>query len=216
MLLYIIYLACLFASAVAAFLYRKALKSRRLSFFSPFLFLLFVQEITLFFYTRSFPGSSTGVVYNIYTPVSTLLFSLFYAGIPFNAPVRTLIRILTVVFLLATIITYACIKSVYSYNTYINLAGGFLNTFFGILFLFNYFKLDNNNEEKKWLPVIWITIGIVSFYPVVNISFALYKYLLAYEATVFGMKLYRLIPQLMSIFMYGCFTWAFYLCKKKN
>lgn len=216
MLLNIIYLICLLASSVAAFIYRKELKSRQLFFFIPFLFLLFVQELSMFSYVLKHPTYSTGIVYNIYTPISTLIFSLFYSRIPFNAPVRKLIIGLLIVYLAATLFTYCCIQSIYIYNNYISLAGGFLIALCGILFLFNYFKLDNHKEEKKWLPVLWITIGVVAFYPVVNISFALYKYLLAYQATVFGMKLYRLIPQLMSIFMYICFIRAFYLCKKKN
>lgn len=216
MSLNIVYLICLFASAIVAFLYRKNLASRQLSFFIPFLFLLFVQETSLFFYVQKYPTFSTGIFYNIYTPVSVLLFSLFYSSIPFNDRVRTLITTLTIIFLTAVLITYCFIQSIYVYNNYISLGGGFLITLCGILFLFNYFKLDNHKEEKKWLPVIWITIGIVTFYPVVNISFALYKYLLAYQATIFGIKLYRLIPQLMSIFMYGCFIRAFYLCRKKD
>lgn len=216
MLLYIVFLSCLLASGVVSLLYRQSLKSRQLFFFVPFLFLVFIQEITLFFYNLNPPIRSTGIVYNIYTPLSTLFFALFYSSIPFNAPVRTLIRTLIIIFLTATLITYCCIQSIYIYNNYISLAGGFLITLCGILFLFNYFKLDNHKEEKRWLPVVWVTIGIVVFYPVVNISFALYKYLLAYQATILGMKLYKLIPQLMSIFMYGCFIRAFYLCKKKE
>ena len=216
MILNIVYLVCLLASTIVAFLSRKNLESRQLSFFIPFLFLVFIQEITLFFYNLNPPIRSTGIVYNIDTPLSTLFFSFFYSRIPFNVSVRTLIRILTIIFLAATLFTYCFIQPVYIYNNYISLAGGFLITLCGILFLFNYFKLDNHKEEIKWLPVVWITIGIVTFYPVVNISFALYKYLLAYQATIFGMKLYHLVPQLMSIFMYGCFIRAFYLCKKKD
>jgi hypothetical protein len=216
MLLNIVYLGCLLASTIVAFLNLKNLASRQLSFFVPYLFLVFIQEITLFFYNLNPPIRSTGIVYNIYTPLNTLFFALFYSSIPFNASVRTLIRTLIIIFLLATIVTYCYIQPIYTYNNYISLTGGFLNTFCGILFLFNYFKLDSANEEKKWLPVLWVTIGIVVFYPVVNISFALYKYLLAYQATIFGMKLYQLIPWLMSIFMYGCFIRAFYLCRKKE
>lgn len=214
--LYIVYLSCLLASAMAAWWYRKDLESRQLFSFIPFLLLVSAQEIFVFLYTYGIPGRSTALVYNIYTPVTTWFFAWFYSRIPFNASIRHLIRMLALIFIALVIITYSFIKPIYSYNTYISLAGGFLNTFCGMLFLFNYFKLDNTHEEKKWLPVLWITIGIVTFYPVVNISFALYKYLLAYEATIFGMKLYRLIPQLMSIFMYSCFMRAFYLCKKKS
>lgn len=214
--LHITYLACLLGSAVTALVYRKEIRSRQLSPFIPYLFLLFVQELIVFFYSQTHPNQSTGFYYNLYTPVNALFYAWFYASIPFNASIRKLLISLSAVFLAATIFTYVCIQSIYIYNSYLGLAGGLLISLCGILFLFNYFRLDNHKEEKRWLPVIWITIGIVTFYPVVNISFALYKHLLTYQATIFGMKLYRLIPQLMSIFMYGCFIRAFYLCNKKN
>ncbi|HEX2629337.1 MAG TPA: hypothetical protein VHM26_10000, partial [Chitinophagaceae bacterium] len=80
---------------------------------------------------------------------------------------------------------------------------------------FNYFKLDNPAEEKKWLPMLWITIGIVTFYPVVNISFTLYWQLQSYNnTTIGGIKIHQIIPRVMSIFMYSCFAWAFHLCRK--
>ena len=216
MWLHLIYLACLLSGAILAFAYRKSLKSRQLSLFPFYLTLIFVQELIAFLLVKNDPLYSTGYIYNISNPVQALFFATFYYRISFNDPVRRLIGILIIVFILANLVTFCCIQPVSVYNNYLSLASGFLITLCGILFLFNYFKLDNQTEEKKWLPVIWITIGLVSFYPVVNISFALYKYLLAYQATIFGMKLYRLIPQLMSIFMYVCFIRAFYLCKRKN
>jgi hypothetical protein len=216
LLLHTTYLACLLASFISAFLFRKELKSRQLFVFIPYLLLLFIQETAVFFYSLEYPNISTGFYYNIYNPINVLFFAFFYSSIPFNASARKLTTVLSAIFVAATLFTYFCIQSIYIYNSYLGLAGGFLITLCGILFLFNYFKLDNQKEERRWQPVIWITIGVVTFYPVVNISFALYKYLLAYQATIFGMKLYQLIPQLMSIFMYGCFTRAFYLCKKKN
>lgn len=216
MWLYIIYLACLLSSSVIAFAYRKSLKSRQLSLFPFYLLLVFAQELITFLLVKRFPSYSTGFIYNVYNPVNVLFFVFFYYRIPFNWPVRKLIGSLVIVFLTVVVFTFCFIKPIREYNNYLSLAGGFLIAFCGILFLFNYFKLDNHTEEKKWLPVIWITIGLVAFYPVVNISFALYKYLRAYQATIFGMPLYRLIPQLMSIFMYVCFIRAFYLCSKKN
>ena len=216
MLLHHIYLGVLLISAITGFVYLKELKSRQLALFPWYLALVFMQELIVFLKLTYYPGVSTGVIYNIYNPVSTIFISSFYYRIHFNSPSRGLIGILLCVFVLFTFGTYLFIQPIDVYNNYISLASGFLITLCGILFLFNYFKLDNAAEERKWLPVIWITIGMVVFFPVVNISFALYKYLLAYQATIFGQKLYRLIPQVMSIFMYGCFIWAFYLCRKKK
>jgi len=216
MWLQLIYLACLLASSIIAFVYRKSLKSRQLSLFPPYLLLVFIQELFAFWVVKQDPAYSTGYIYNIYNPVNALFYSIFYYRIPFNYPARKLIGALMIVFMIVNLVTFCFIHSVNIFNSYLSLASGFLITLCGILFLFNYFRLDNHAEEKKWLPVIWITIGLVTFYPVVNISFALYKYLLAYDATISGMKLYRLIPQVMSIFMYVCFIRAFYLCKRKN
>lgn len=216
MWLHLIYLTCLLSSSVIAFAYRKSLKSRQLSLFPFYLLLIFAQELLAFLLIKQDPSYSTGYIYNISNPIQAIFFASFYYRIPFNQPARKLIGLLMIVFILANLFVYCFRQSIYTYNTYLTLAGGFLITLCGILFLFNYFKLDNHIVEKKWLPVIWITIGLVSFYPVVNISFALYKYLHAYQATILGMVLYRLIPQLMSIFMYVCFIRAFYLCKKKT
>lgn len=216
MILHFIYLACLLASSLVAFSYRKELKSRQLSLFPWYLLIIFLQETLVFILLRINPDLSTGIIYNIYNPLSAVFFATFYYRIPFNSPSRPLIGSLTVLFLVATIVTFLWIQPIHIYNNYISLSAGFLITFCCLVFLFNYFKLDYTSEEKKWQPVIWITIGLVVFFPVVNISFALYKYLLAYQATVSGQKLYRLIPQLMSIFMYGCFIRAFYLCRKRK
>jgi hypothetical protein len=216
MLFYLVYLACLLASIIIGFIFLKHLASRQLFLLPWYLLLVFAQELGAYIIVLQDRTYSTGYIYNIYNPVNAAFFTLFYYRIPFNRSFRNLIGALLLVFLIATIFTFCFIQSIFVYNSYISLAGGFLITLCGILFLFNYFKLDSPEEEKKWLPVLWITVGLVAFYPVVNISFALYKYLLNYQATLFGLKLYRLIPQLMSIFMYGCFIRAFYLCRKKN
>jgi hypothetical protein len=216
MWLHIIYLTCLLFSLATAFAYRKSLKSRQLSLFPFYLLAIFAQELIAFLLIKHDPTYSTGYIYNISNAFQALFFASFYYRIPFNQPSRKILALLMIAFVLANLVVFSFGQSIYTYNSYLTLAGGFLIALSGILFLFNYFKLDNQAEEKNWLPVIWITIGLVSFYPVVNISFSLYKYLHDYKATILGMVLYRLIPQLMSLFMYVCFIRAFYLCKKKN
>ena len=192
MILHCIYLACLLLSAVFAWVYRKELRSRQLSVFVPYLTLLFIQEFSLFLFSLKSPNKSTGIIYNIYQPICAVILAFFYYRIPFNAPVRKLTIWLVSVYLIVVLATFSFILSVDNYNSYLSLAGGLVITCCAIFFLFNYFNLDNRTQEKHWRPVIWITIGIVLFYPVVNISFAFYKHLLAYRADIFGFKLYFL------------------------
>lgn len=216
MFFYILYLSCLLFSTVLALTNRQELKSRQLGFFPFFLCLVLIQEICIFIYLIKYAEPSTATVYNLYRPIATSFFASFFYRVPGNKAARRLILWMLIVYLAITVIVFLIIQPIYIYNSYLSLASGLVITFYGILFLFNYFKIDSFSEQQIWLPAVWITIGIVAFYPVVNISFALYKHLLAYRATFFGFKLYRVIPQLMSIFMYSCFAYAFYLCKKKN
>jgi hypothetical protein len=132
------------------------------------------------------------------------------------APYKKLIAGTTLLYLLAAAVNYSFFESIFSPSSYLPLARGFAITFYGLLFLSRYFNLDSSTEEKFWRPLLWITTGIVTFYPVISISVTFQKILAVNQATLYGLKLYQVIPQIMSIFMYSCFSYAFYLCRKKN
>lgn len=213
--LFIFYIASLFFSAVVAIINYRHLKNRRLVIFIPYLILLFIQELAVFLYYLQDRTRSTAVVYNISRPITACFIAYLYYQVPFNKNFRKTIIILVTSYLTAFACVFLFIQSIHTYNNYLNLAGGLVITCCAIFFLFNYFKLDNHVEEKKWLPMLWITIGIVTFYPVVNISFTLYWQLQSYNnTTIGGIKIHQIIPRVMSIFMYGCFAWAFHLCRK--
>ena len=213
LILYVTYLACLLFCAITAFICRKHLKSRLLLLFVPYLFALTCQEVIAFIYVLQ--KKQTSHIYNTYMAITTLFFVFFYYRIPCNKPTRKVITLMTVVYLAALITTF-CFQSILSYNRYLTLAGEFVMTSCAVFFLVNYFTLDNHQEERKWAPIIWISTGIIIFYPVTYISFTLYNYLIPPGgASSAGFKLYQVIPQLMSIIMYSLFAHAFILCRKK-
>lgn len=211
-----LYLASIFFSVIMAFVHQKAIKSRRISILLPYLILLFIQETILVLAEHYEYFVSNAIVYNIYRPVSALVFFWIYYNIPFMVLFRRLMLWMTVIYLGITLLNYCFIESIFTTSSYLTLTRGFVITFYGILFLVRYFNLDNLAEEKYWRPLLWITIGIVIFYPVISISINFQKYLAAASATFYGLKLYQIIPQVMSIFMYSCFSYAFYLCKKEK
>ena len=212
--LYILYLASILFSAVMAIIYRKDLATRKLVILAPFLTIVFFQESIPSVAAYLDYSFSTAVVYNIYRPISALVFSWIYYNVPFMSPLKKLIAGLTIVYVFITLINYCFIKSIFINSSYLTLLRGFLITFCAILFLFRYLNLDNVKEEKYWRPLVWITAGIAVFYPVVTLSVTFQDYLNTEDATLFGFKLYRMIPQVISIFMYSCFSYAFYLCRK--
>ena len=191
--------------------------SRKLFIFIPYLLLVFVQEASLIIYSEFIcKNCNTQFVYNVYTPLSATFFYLFFYLIPFNTKSRRIIFLLLIVYLAATLIVFCFFQTLYTGNPYLNSVRALIITLCGLFTLFNYFNLDNTEQERYWLPVIWICIGIITFYPVINISSAFHNTLLKKQALVFNDQLYRIIPKVMSIFMYSCFTYAFYLCKKKD
>jgi hypothetical protein len=212
--LYCLYLGCLFFSFLIGFINRKALKSRQLSLLIPYLFLVFIQELTIFIIRETYAKPDVVIVYNIYRPITVCVFAWLYYHFPFRQFYRKIIPWIVIIYLVIVASFFLFVSSIKSYNRELSLGGGIALTLFGILFLFDYFNLDNATEEDKWRPVLWITAGIVIFYPVVNICFAFYNDIFAKNAMIFGVYLYNAIPQILSIIMYGSFAFAFYLCRK--
>jgi hypothetical protein len=214
--LLICYLSSIVTSAVMSLVCRKSLGSRHLIVMLPYLFYVSIQEIVIALGYQFEFLTSNAVIYNIYKPVSVIVFFWVYFNIPFMASLRKLFLGIAVLYILLTIINYCFLEPISATSSYVSLARGSVITFYGIMFLFRFFYLDKRSEERYWRPVLWVTIAIVTFYPVVSISLNFHKYLLAGNSTFFGLSLYNVIPQLMSIFMYSCFSYAFYLCKKIN
>jgi hypothetical protein len=210
----LVYHACLLFSAIMALVHIKGLKSRQLFVLAPLLWWVLIQEISLAYIILDSP---TGVIYNIYRPASICVFAYIFYRVPFNTvQIRRLIAWMVGVYLVIVVFTFCFIQTVRIYNWPLSFAGGFVATCCGIIFLFNYFLLDDPEAEKKWQPLIWIAFGIVMYYPIANIVFAFNQYIYHYKASIAGTVLYNAVPRTMSIFMYSCFGYAFYLCRKEN
>ena len=208
------YMACLLLSGVTAIVYSRFLGRWKLTIMTFYLPVLFIMEV----YTaiRAATGKSNYLVYNIYRPVSVFVFAVIYYSIPIMSRFRKMIVGITLVYLVLLVVAYSFIVSIEESNTSLTLARGICITFPAVFYLISLLLLDTVKEQKFWQPLTWITIGVLVFYPVISISVGFQNYLYDNNATVLGFKLYQVIPQLMSIFMYGCFTYAFYLCKKTS
>ena len=199
-------------SAILAIVFRKSLAGRKLIILIPFLLLTFVQEIILESNKTYHFFTSTSIPYNIYRPITAIVFFIIYYNIPFLKSLRKLMTALFIFYMLLVLVTYFFITPITENNSYLPIARGLLVTFFAVLFLLRYFDIDPVGEGTYWRPMVWITAGIAIFYSVVTTSLSFQDYLS--KQMVVGMTLYQLIPRIMSIFMYGCFSYAFYLCKK--
>lgn len=211
---YIIFLTVILASVIAAIIYRKELKQRRVGFLLPYLAYVFVQEATLSALNALKPEFPNAIVYNLYRVLTVIVFAVFFSRVKFLERWHRLIKITTIAFVLISILDHAFLEPITKNSSILGLVRGFILIVYGILFLFEYMQIESREEEKYWRPFLWITIGIVIFYPVISIALYLQAYLLAKSATLGPFKLYQLIPQVMSMFMYSCFIYAFHLCRK--
>lgn len=215
--IFLVYEIVILTSAVASLLWWKDLRNKQLLWFVPYLWYVFLQEFfSHHFYKQLFGSGSNDIVYNIYRFVTVLFFSRIYYRLPFMKLFRKYIAGMAILYGLAFFIIFGFLQSIFTYNGYLGLARGFVVSVTGLFFLFAYFHIDNRQEEKFWQPWLWITMGILLFYPVVSISLTFMQHLLALDTSLWGIRVYNLIPQLMSIVMYSFFTYAFYLCKRKN
>lgn len=209
--LQIIYFIAILVSAITALRFHDAIKLRKLGILMPFLFWVFTQEVTLFLFD-TYSNIPNAIAYHVYRVINVIVFAIIFYRIPSIAPLRKLIVGLAALYILLNVLVFSFINPIQLPNTYLSLARGMVVSCYAIFFLFSYFSLDNLAEEKYWTPLLWICIGILIFYPVISLSLAFQLQL----ASTNKVAIYRYIPQTMSIFMYGCFTYAFYLCKKKN
>jgi hypothetical protein len=213
-MLKVLYLLSILFSTTLAIINRKFLAEKRITLLIPFLIYTFIQEVIMVLNIQYHFMASSNPFYNIYRPITVLILVLIYYQIPFMYSTRLIMSILTSLYILAVIVLHIFFIPLKSFVPTLAIIRGIVITFFAVLFLLKYFDIDNANDEKFWQPVVWITGSIAVFYPVVTASLSFQNYLSAQKASVFGQKLYQLIPQLMSLFMYSCFSYAFYLCKK--
>lgn len=75
------------------------------------------------------------------------------------------------------------------------------------------------NYDEKFLidePGFWLAIGISLFYSGTSICFVLWKIILVNDLSLFGIRLYNFIPQVLCVVLYSCMSICLILCKKKS
>lgn len=215
-ILWIIYALAILLSAVIAIVHRKWFAERLLLPFIPFLLYVFIQELVLETGYRLELIISNAAVYNLFRLITVVFFGVLYSRLPFMKVMQRPILLLVIFYFIFFLVNFTLIQSLTEQSSYMVLARSLVVSLFAIFFLFRYFHLDERKQAEFWSPWVWITTGIIVFYPVVSISQTFQQYLYKYDARFYGFKLYQLIPQVMSIFMYACFSYAFYLCKKRR
>ena len=150
--LYISYLAFILFSAIMAFVFRNVISGRKLAILTPYLFLVFVQELCLFLADKYAPYFSNVIIYNIYRPISVIVFTSLYYFIPFIAPLRKMMLWILGIYLLTIVVVYVFVSSIFEQNGYLILMRGFVISCFAIFFFFVFFTWITGRKKNSGVP----------------------------------------------------------------
>ncbi len=208
-----------FISLLIAVLSYKKLKVTWYVYAIPFLFFVLYAEMGATYhhavYTRAECPNGNTHIYLWVSIVETIFYGRFF-WLSFNSRIlkkitESIAVVIIAGYLFLFFFSYIYVESV----LYLMALNGL---FFTVLSCVYFYRLFINAEEENALslPDFWMAVGIFTFFSGIGLSFVLHKTLEQTNIRIMGLYLYNLIPQVLSIILYGCFITAFLLCGKKR
>ncbi|MGC4058475.1 MAG: hypothetical protein QM743_10225 [Chitinophagaceae bacterium] len=156
-------------------------------------------------------------LYNIYTPVEFVFYSLLIRH-ALNSRLR---KKLTLSFVVAglgfSLYNMLFIQGLnQGLNTYTNVTLSLLLIFASLLYLYDLLIISERIQTPVREPMFWIVAGLLFFnfgWLAIN---ALYRCAIAFHFTLFGKEIYSQIMKLLNLLMYSCFTISFVLCYRNR
>lgn len=165
---------------------------------APFLLFVFLGEVTAGYID---PRYNTQVYYLI-DIAESLFYSYLFYNLSRNRFLQTGIVVLGIPNVLAHICGLIWFGSDTSFYIPLLIAGGFYFALISMLYLCERFNSDAADLQTE--PGFWIALGVAVFFSGSSFVFSLYDYIVKENLTLFGMKLYHIVPQALSVFLYGC------------
>ncbi len=197
-----------FLSLAAAIRYQRWLRNSPFWLFIPFLAYTLLSEI---FATWVWSGNN-GWLYNLYVLIQAGFMAYFFYHMLNQKSLRLIIFISMLGFFSFCAIVFLK-TSFLKFNILVFSMDGLLMTCLSFLFLFFVLKVNDLSVIRRMQPALWVTAGILAFFPMVTVLFAVSDIIRFEKVRIFGVYLDNFIPQVLSLIMYGCFAYSFYLSK---
>jgi len=210
---YINNLAELF-SLVVAIIYYPYLKNSVMKWFLPFLVFITVSEIYGHYIGYALHKSNTSI-YGFIAIIEAVFYSYFFYTITTEGASKKIIFIISFFNISISVVLFFLTIDNPSY-LFANLI--FLSICFSFISL-TYIYSKFVSEEAVYLlsePGFWVAFGVAIFFSGVSVVFSLHDFSLKHNLTFLGVKLYNIVPQILSVILYLSISTAIILCKKKN
>ena len=196
-------------SFFVAIVYYRYLKGSFMKWFLPFLGFVFAGEMFV-----KFIGSAILVNYLI-----GILESIFYGYIFYNLSHRLILKKAILFFVPVSVIcylfTYLFYGNLFTYFISNIIISGFFLAAIALAYLYEKFA-DDDEILLVSEPGFWIAVGVSLFYSGISITFSLYDFIIKHDLSIVGVKLYNIVPRVLSIILYLSISISIILCKKKN
>lgn len=195
-------------SLVMSLVYFRHIRKFGMQLMVPLLVLICGIEITA---TNMNPNIH---VYNLYPLISPVFYFLLYLNIIRMQPkLRAIYIFVSIVSLIFFIFDYFFIKPG-QFNYYSMIVSMVEYFILSCIVLYQLVTDDTKQAGLTNEPYFWFAAGTIVFSVVSVVVIGLYPYILRNQLQIFGKNAYRIIMPMVNVFMYSCFAYAFYLCKK--
>lgn len=206
---YLHHYAEFFCFLIAAICYRK-LKDSAFIWFIPFILLTLGMELLATYMVHVKGVKNNSAVYNFLTTAAFVFYLWFMSSSTNSLFIKRLFLPVTGLLLIA-ILTNLIFFSYGQFHVKTYIAGCIFIVFFCFTYLFESIKKYDIDFRIEKEPVFWVVIGLLFFYLAGAGYFVFIK---SFSSEL--KEQFNQIIRWLSVFMYGCFSIAFVLCRRKE
>jgi len=201
-------------SLVSALAFYKGLKSFKLLGFIP---LLLVVCITEGFATNAvfFGWDSNILIYDLYVIISTpIIMYIYLQMLGYTHFTRKIFIAIATLLFIFTVLNFTFVQGYVKFDTYSLILVEFVTAILSLITIAKLFQDDDGSIALNHHPYFWISASTLIFSAVTLIVLGLQQFLALKNVQIGGVRIYAVIMPMINVFLYGCYSYAFYLCKK--
>ncbi|OCX50522.1 hypothetical protein BEL04_22355 [Mucilaginibacter sp. PPCGB 2223] len=203
-----------FLSLLLSIIYYRGLKTFKLLGFIPLLLIVCFTEITAA--NPSFVGlPNNHGIYNYYLLFSTpVTFYIFLQMLYFKGWVKSLYILTSALLVLFVVINFLVGQGPLRFDTYSLILIEFLTGLLTLLVIAKLFREDDSPIYLNRHPYFWIAASTLIFSIVTLIVLGMQQFIEVKKIRIGNLQIYSVIMPMINVFLYGCYSYAFYLCRK--
>lgn len=197
-----------------AIAFYKGLKNFKLTGFITLLAIVCTTEI-IAVNTRFFGWTANTLIYNIYVIVSTpVTIYIYLQMLAYKGLIKSIYISVGVLLFIFTLLNFLFVQGWEKFDTYSLIFVEFITAMLALLVIARLFKEDDSAIMLNHHPYFWISASTLIFSAVTLIVLGLQQFLLLKKIQIGGVQIYRVIMPAINVFLYSCYSYAFYLCRK--